>query len=267
MKTLGNTASVLLGRLSESGQEIFTLKDAQELLAANYNSVRKLMGDLVRRNWLKRLRRGRYLLVPLSVAKRQEYTVNELWIAARFVAPYYISWWTALHHYGYTEQVSRKVYLACRRQRPPVTLAGVTYQFVVLSKRKFFGFEDVWIEDKRVKMASREKMLIDCLDRPDLCGGIVEAAKGLWNARNDLHLAKLAAFALKAGNGAACKRLGYLLEFFQLGNDALRAKIKKGVRAGYSLLDPTLPAAGPHRSDWRLRENVRRQDLASWREH
>ena len=90
MKTLGTTASLLLSRLSETGKDIFSLQDAQKILGANSNSTRKLVFDLVQRNWLKRLARGKYLLVPLSVANKNDYTVNELLIASQLVSAYYI---------------------------------------------------------------------------------------------------------------------------------------------------------------------------------
>jgi len=267
MKTLGTTASLLLSRLSETGKDIFSLQDARKILGANSNGTRKLVFDLVQRNWLKRLARGKYLLVPLSVANKNDYTVDELLIAAHLTSPYYISWWTALHYYGYTEQVSRKVYIGTLTQKPSITIAGVTYQFVALTRTKFFGFDDIWIQDKKVKMASREKMVFDCLDRPDLCGGMVEAVKGLWNARKELDFPLLVRYALRMNSGAVCKRLGYLLEFFKLGTPVNLARLKKGMRTGYSLLDPSLPNTGPYLSQWNLRVNVRQDDLESWKGH
>src|SRR5262249_62093009 len=109
MKTLGPTASLLLSRLQEAGRPIFTLEEAQGILKASYDNTKDLLYNLVRSNWLRRLGRGRYLIVPLGVPNRDEYTADELIIASHLAKPYYISWGTALHHYGYTEQVSRKV--------------------------------------------------------------------------------------------------------------------------------------------------------------
>jgi len=265
MKTLGPAASSLLSRLNEMGRPIFTLSEAQHVLRANYGNTKKLLHDLVRLNWLRRLGRGRYLIVPLGVSDRNEYTADELLIAAHLVPRYYISWWTALHHYGYTEQVSRKVYIAVTAQNRPLTLAGVTYQFVTLKKNKFFGFEDVWVLDQKVKMASREKMIIDCLDRPDLCGGIVEAAKGLWNGRTELDASRLVRHAVRMKERTVCKRLGYLLEFFKLGGKSDLLRLQAMMLPGWSLLDPTLPKTGKYRSRWKLRLNVRDEDLRSWK--
>jgi predicted transcriptional regulator of viral defense system len=264
IKSLGSAASALLTRLSEKGQIIFTLQEAQNALQTSYENTKELVAQLTRRHWLKRLGRGRYLIVPLEVTNREEYTADELVIASHLASPYYISWGTALHHYGYTEQVSRKVYIAAQTQKRPLILTGVTYQFVALKKEKFFGFQDVWIQDQKVKLASREKMLVDCLDRPDLCGGIVEAAKGLWNAREDLDFSLLIAYAIRMKEGAVCKRLGYLVEFFNLAAKVNLKRLKNGMRPGYSLLDPTLPKVTRYLSRWALQLNVHDEDLRSW---
>ncbi|MFA5975056.1 MAG: type IV toxin-antitoxin system AbiEi family antitoxin [Elusimicrobiota bacterium] len=247
------------------GRPIFTLLEAQHILRASYGNTKKLLHDLVRLNWLRRLGRGRYLIVPLGVSDRNEYTADELLIASHLVSPYYISWWTALHHYGYTEQVSRKVYIAVQAQNRPLTLSGVTYQFITLKKSKFFGFEEVWVQDQKVKMASREKMVIDCLDRPDLCGGIVEAAKGLWNGRTELDLSLLVRYAVMMKAKTVCKRLGYLLEFFELGGKPDLLRLQNIMLPGWSILDPNLPKTERYMSRWRLQLNVRDEDLRSWK--
>jgi predicted transcriptional regulator of viral defense system len=42
-----------------------------------------------------------------------------------------------------------------------------------------FGQETLWIEGQAVSITDPAKTVVDCLDHPELCGGIVEAAKGL----------------------------------------------------------------------------------------
>jgi len=148
-----------------------------------------------------------------------------------------------------------------------MTLSGVTYQWITLKKDKFFGFEDVWVQDHKVKMASREKMVVDCLDRPNLCGGIVEASKGLWNARNELDFPLLIRYAIRMKEGIVCKRLGFLLEFYKLGEKTLLTHLKTHLSTGVSLLDPNLPKSGKRSKEWHLQMNVRSEDLESWKNH
>jgi predicted transcriptional regulator of viral defense system len=49
-------------------------------------------------------------------------------------------------------------------------------RIVNLSQRKFFAYRPVDVLGYEVNMSDVEKTAIDCADRPDLCGGIAEAA-------------------------------------------------------------------------------------------
>jgi predicted transcriptional regulator of viral defense system len=116
-------------------------------------------------------------------------------------------------------------------------------------------------------MAEREKALADCLDRPDLCGGVVEAAKAVWRGRKEMDWGKVHACGRQMGNSSILKRLGFLLELFELGAPDLLAQIQADLGAGYTMLDPLYPAEGRHDSRWRLVVNVPERELLDWREY
>ena len=100
--------------------------------------------------------------------------------------PYAIAYWTALHHYGYTEQTPGDIFVATTVGRDsamlPIEELGLTYRFVTLAPHKFFGHHRIWIEGQEITITDRAKTVIDCLDHPEHCGGIVEAAKGLYES-------------------------------------------------------------------------------------
>jgi len=51
----------------------------------------------------------------------------------------------------------------------------------------FPALEDVWVTpSQKVQTSDLERTIIDCLDRPELCGGISEVAKGIWAKRNEI---------------------------------------------------------------------------------
>jgi predicted transcriptional regulator of viral defense system len=264
-KTLSATAGQLLTTLSGRGQDIFTVSDAERVLHKPNTAVRKLLHGLAKRRWLQRLEKGKYLIVPLSAGMDSHYTENELVIASHLIAPYYISYWTALSHYGLTEQPTRTVYIAITKRRQPLTLHGVTYRFITLTRQKFFGYTRDWIGDKPVQMADRAKTLVDCLDHPELCGGIIEIAKGLWRSRNKVDWKQLTTYAQRMGNGAVLKRLGYLLQVLELGPANFSERFRTRLTAGYVVLDPLAPRKGSHNARWRLLINVDPAELVRWR--
>jgi predicted transcriptional regulator of viral defense system len=193
------------------------------------------------------------------------HTENELIIASHLVSPYYISYWTALSYYGYTDQPSRTIYVATTKQKRPVKIHGLTYRFIQLQRHKFFGHLQIWIGEKLVAMAEKEKAIVDALDHPELAGGIIQVVKGLWRGRDELDLSKLVADALRLKNRAVVKRLGYLLQRLELGTTQHHAKLEKKLSTGYAVLDPLSLRQGRHDAQWRVVVNVSDDELLAWR--
>lgn len=67
-------------------------------------------------------------------------------------------------------------------------------------------------------VTDREKTIIDGLDLPQYAGGIGEIAKALSTAWTQLDESKLRKYAVKIGNSAVAKRLGFLMETLKLGD-------------------------------------------------
>jgi len=118
-------------------------------------------------------------------------------------------------------------------------------------------------------MAEREKALVDCLDRLDLCGGVIEAAKAIWRGRDEMDWEKTVAYGRRMGNRTVLKRLGFLLETFALGTPSLLDALQASVGAGYTVLDNLYPPEDGGRRDhcWHLLINVPEHELLDWREH
>ena len=71
---------------------------------------------------------------------------------------------------------------------------------------------DHWVtKQEKVKVSDLEKTIIDSLYLPEYCGGIPEAAKGIWMRRQDLNMDRLIESTLRMDVGAVVRRWGYLL--------------------------------------------------------
>jgi predicted transcriptional regulator of viral defense system len=78
-----------------------------------------------------------------------------------------------------------------------------------------------------------------------------------WHDRKDgLDWEKLAGYAHRLGSQVVAKRLGYLLDFYQLGSPQALTRLQELVGPSYALLDPILPAEGRFLSRWRLQINI-----------
>lgn len=259
-KGLGKKSAYLLSKLSENNQNLFTRNDALKILDEKNSSVNKLLHDMADNKWLFRIKRGTYLILPLEAGIESKFTEHEFIVASSLISPYYISYWSALNYYGLTEQVSKTIFIATTKRKQEREIMGLTFKFITLNKTKFFGFKTIQINNHPVNIAEKEKAIIDSLDQPRNCGGIVEVIKAIDEAKDELDLDKLIIYAKKMKNSAILNRLGYILELLKV-----KAKIKPG--KFYVFLDPLTQKKGTYCQKWKIIENLPKEELLSWREH
>jgi predicted transcriptional regulator of viral defense system len=270
IRTLGDAEARLLLTLASQGKQVFTTADAQAAIEGAPHRVNKLLARLSDKRWVLRLQRGLYLILPFEAGVEGTYTVHPFRIVPYLATPHAIAYWTALAHYGYTEQISSTVFVATTADRASAELTiqelGLTYRFVTLVRHKFFGHRRIWIEGQEVTITDRTKAVVDCLDHPEHCGGIIEAAKGLYEGltREDISPASLTEVAGRMRNRTIFKRMGYLAELLGLPVGAEIERWRDALSTGYSQLDPLAGAHGPYDSRWQLRLNRTPADLTDW---
>lgn len=265
-RELGNDEARLLAALSSRDKAIFTTEDARQTSGTSVSATNSLISGLLKKKWLIRLNRGVYLIVPLSAGEASEYSENWYVVAKHLIhpAPYYLSHFSALEIHEMTTQPVLTVYISTPARRIPKEIAGATYRFVTTRADDLWGTEDMWVTpSERVTVSDLERTILDCLDRPDLAGGIIEVARGMWAVRSRLDFPKLAEYTHRLGRKSVAKRLGFLLETFGLDNAETVTALRPLVSPSYTLLDPSLPAEGPHVRSWRVRTNIERDELLS----
>lgn len=81
--------------------------------------------------------------------------------------------------------------------------------------------------------------------------------------RLNLDLDRLIAYALKMNIGAVIRRLGYILELYEIGSPENRENLRNHLTNTYVKLDPLLPPEGSFIRKWRLHLNVSPDELLS----
>jgi predicted transcriptional regulator of viral defense system len=165
-----------------------------------------------------------------------------------------------------------------RKAEVVVEELGLRFRFVTLSPHKFFGIQTVTVEEQPVRITTPSKTLVDGLDRPDLCGGIVELAKGLSRyagaersepagGENETgqRWAQLTADAQRLGNRTVFKRLGYLAEVLGLDVGEWIERWRAEISPGETLLDPRYGYRGSYHAGWNLRVNLEEERLPAHR--
>jgi len=281
-RTLGPTETRLLNRLAADGHVVFSTAQARAALGNGDQDVNKLLYRLTRKRWLLRLEKGKYLILPLEAGMEGLYSTHEFVIAAHLVQPYAVAYASALSFHALSDLLPHTVFVATTRRKTGVTVEelGLRFRFITLAPHKFFGIQTVTIEDQPVRITTPSKTLVDGLDRPELCGGVVELAKGLKRYAGDgadpsttlrpdsgQHWAELTADAQQLGNRTVFKRLGYLVEVLGLEVGEWTDRWRAEISLGETLLDPRYGRCGSYHAGWNLRLNVDEEPLLEWRRH
>lgn len=268
MAGIGTKELELIANLSDKRIRVFSVAEAAELLGISRGTASDLVLRLLKKKKLMRLEKAKYLLIPPEAWKEGEYTEEGIIIASQLVSPYYLSYWTALSFYGWTEQPSRTIFVATTKLKRPIEIKGITIKFVRLRPARFFGYTEQWVGSQKVTVAEREKAIVDCLDQPRYCGEITEVAKGLWNGRKEMDFVKLMDYALRMKNGTIIKRLGYLMDILEINKPGIRKQLLQHLTPSYSPLDPgEKESPGNVNEVWRLRINVDSKNLTEWITH
>jgi len=244
----------ILDEIAKKGN-IFTFEDLIRSFNIQRETLWVLISRMEKKGWIERIERGKYLIIPLGNEKGK-YTLNEFVIGSMLVKPYSISYWSALHYYGLTEQIPNTVFIqtTARKKKNEKIVMGVKYKIIKLKESKFFGIKNVWIDEEKVCVTEKEKTIIDCLDKPQYCGGIIEVMKALKSP--EIRKEKLIEYSQKIGNSGVIRRLGYIFDCLDM-----KIKLPKVVTRNYLYFDPTMPHKGKKDAKWKLIINLDKKDI------
>lgn len=263
-KTLGPQAARLIAILHERGRTLFTHADVAEIAGLSAKSARNLVAGLVNRGLATRLKPGLFILVPFELGREREYFGNP-YVVARELAntpEYYVSHASAMDLHRMVTQPQLAVFVTSPKATRPRTVLGTEFRFVRCKREDLFGIVELWAtKTERVRVSDLERTVIDGLKQPEHSGGLTEVAKGFWMRRDAIAVPKLVDYALRLGVGAVVRRLGFLLETFEIDAPAEIERLHTALTATYAPLDPLMPAEGPWNARWRVRVNVEPDEL------
>jgi len=158
------------------------------------------------------------------------------------------------------------VFSSSTKRIPNRTVKGTEFRFVLIKPKHFFGTAKHWVtKQESVEVSDLERTVIDGLRHPEYCGGVTEVATGLWMRHADIQPAKLVDYALRLDVGAVTRRLGYLLELYQIAPEPELARLRRSLSSTYVPLDPILPREGSYVARWRLQVNIPPEELRAVR--
>jgi predicted transcriptional regulator of viral defense system len=264
LRTLGPAESKVVLSLREQGRSVVKASEIAALLDSEA-TARKVIRNLLRKGWLSRILGGRYMLLPPEHGPENLGENNMLALAAAAVEPSYVGWWSAASFHGFTTQRPMTVFVATLKRAPRRTIEGTDVRFVKVTARKFFGASPHDIYGRSVLVSSPEKTVVDCLDRPDLCGGPSELTRIVHSALGSVEISAIVAAALLMRSRAVLQRLGFLADLVgrplpEEQRAVVRAAIPKSTRAPFGRKDKREGDIG-YVAAWGLLVHARREDL------
>lgn len=214
------------------------VKEASSIIEAAPNRryiYRKYVSRMIKRGKLQRIRKGLYIVLsPLE--KPERHIVNKLLIASKIRDEYYLGFHTALEYYGCASSFYNEAYI-CVKAKDRFD----PFQYKRFSFRPVF-VEDVTLEVEEkhyqgniIKVSSKERAFIECIDRVQYAGGWEECIKSL-EGLGGLNMKKLLNLLHKHKKDVLFRRVGYFLEllknrspFYEHANDRLLNQVESQI--------------------------------------
>jgi len=214
------------------------MKEASNIIKAAPNRryiYRKYVNRMIKRGQLQRIRKGLYIILsPLE--KPERHVADKLLVASKIRDEYYLGFHTALEYYGCASSFYNEAYICVNAKN-----RFDPFQY------KHFSFKPVFVEDvtseveeKRhqgtiIKVSSKERSFIECIDKVRYAGGWEECIKSL-EGLGGLNIKKLLNLLYKYKKDILFRRIGYFLEllrkrsqFYEDANDRLLSEIESQI--------------------------------------
>lgn len=259
-KYISTQSNELLSYFNDKGKVCFDSKAALKAFPdAKESAVRELLSDMTKRGLLMRIKDGVYYIIPYE--ENPETFMPDWHLIVKYLvkeARHYIGYYSALQIHNLITQPSLKEQIVVAKQIRPseIKIKDITFQFIYHNESHFFGEKKTWIDNfNKVSCSDIEKTIIDCLFKPDYAGGIVEVARAIYSTKEKLDYKKLLEYTIKFDSQAVLKRLGYILELFEIETEIIQ-ELQKLKTASYVVLDNELPKAGKRNSRWSIQQNL-----------
>ncbi len=241
--------------LQQAGSFV-AINDVVAVLGMSRSEAAKTLARWTKQGWLKRLKRGVYIPIPMNVQGTGQILEDPWVLIPKMFGDSYVAGWSAAEHWGLTEQIFRSICICTTKpvKKTEINIQETPFVLKHIPTNKLFGTQSVWRGATKVQVSTPERTIIDMIDDPRIGGGIIHVIECL----NNLFTGELGKWeglfdmAEKLGNGAVFKRLGFIMEKNLPKYSQLIDLCRSRLSTGLAKLDPALPCQQVVKS-WNLR--------------
>jgi len=215
----------LIERLILDHGNVVNFNMIYEKLAKNKGKqeVKNFISKLVKKGWLIRIKRGVFAIS--SIAGRGNIELSQLSIAQIINNESYISFEAALQHYGLFDQYLRVVISVGKKRTYSRKFSDWTFKYMKVKKDLFSDFKEYNLDGMLVKIASKEKIILDFLTYRRNLYDLDLVVEKLREYKNDFDIERLIKLSEKYSITVK-KTLGLILDLLEINSDVLYEKIK-----------------------------------------
>lgn len=237
-------------------KEVVTLEDVERI--ANKVLHRKVSRASLGREFITRfrdedkirpIRRGLYhVILPSGKSVKPDLFL----VASKIQPSSFLGFHTSLEFYGVAHSVYYNESYVCGPERNrfrSFTIHGVKIRPVVVQDSES-GINNLLYHKERIRVSSLERTLIDCIERPEYCGGWDEVLNSLMRLGN-LKFKVIHQLLLERENQFLLRQVGVVLDILRNASPLIRESI-----SNRQLLKLTESVNGPARYFFRNKVNT-----------
>lgn len=199
---------------------IFTHADFEGFVGRRGNRSPNTVTNMIKQHLdaghIVRIKRGLYASIPYG-ADAKIHPINPFLVAGSLAEDAVVAYHSALAFHGFAYSSSYRFIYLTKHKPKSLEFRGETYQPSVFPSsllknnqaHSYVNIED--IQGAGIQVASRERTLVDVLDRPLLGGGWEEVWRSL-DMIERLKVANVVEYTLLLGNATTIAKVGFYLE-------------------------------------------------------
>ncbi|MBU1246194.1 MAG: hypothetical protein ABIJ83_04200 [Patescibacteria group bacterium] len=190
----------------------------------NNQEVKNFVSKLVKKGWLIRIKKGVFAIS--SITGRGATDLSQLTIAQIINTNSYISFEAGLQHYGLFDQYLRVITSIGTKKAYNKKFTDWIFKYIKAKKGLFSAFNKVHIDGRLVKIATKEKIIIDFLVYKRTVNNIDLIIEKLQNYKDEFDSNQL--IQLSRDCSISAKRtLGVIFDLVGINSEKLYGLVKK----------------------------------------
>ncbi|MBS3819944.1 hypothetical protein KGY73_10650 [bacterium] len=198
--------------LEAENQKVVSAGRAMELLGISRMHAYNLLQNMRRKGALDRVKSNLFVRIPSSIVHdKGKYVEDPLLVGKELTEPYFFSYYTALYLHGISQQPASHFYLSTTNHIQKIDYHGLVFHPVMLTKKRFFGFEEMKYREEKVFVSDLERTIVDVMNRPEYAGGYEEIIRSFQDVEK-VDWKQLLEYLDRIGEKILFNRTGYVFD-------------------------------------------------------